>query len=98
MHCTDEEFIAYLDGEADAQTEAYVAQYAHCAASVAEYEALQQDMLRALFRRHCPSSQTLSDYRLGLLSEVKDISILLHLAKCVHCKAELDELGEFLQG
>ena len=46
--------------------------------------------------KHCPQSQVLGDYYLGLLAEAEALAIQAHLAECPYCPAELEDLRQFL--
>ena len=96
MHLPADQIIACLDGEADQSSCEHLANCLTCAACIEPYLGLQQDLWRALYRRQCPTSQTLSDFYLGLLPQTETAMIQLHLADCQLCLAELAELEQFL--
>lgn len=81
--------MAAADGEADEATLAHLRACPHCAARVARLRALQQELLRRLYRLHCPSSDLLVDYCQGLLDPFQRTAVAHHLALCPHCAAEL---------
>jgi hypothetical protein len=60
------------------------------------YLLLQSDFLRVFYRHHCPTSQRLSDFQLGILTEVEAQRVCLHLTQCPHCALEVEELVQFL--
>ena len=62
----------------------------------AVYLLLQSDLLQALYRHHCPTSQRLSDFHLGILADLETQMVQLHLTQCPHCAFELEELAQFL--
>lgn len=96
MPCSEEELMARIDGEAEENVkdclEASVFDIEH-----EDYHStLQRDLLQILFRCRCPSSMTLGDYHLGLLTEAEATVIEAHLAECPYCPAELEDLSQFL--
>ena len=97
MECTREQLMAYVDGEADEATARCLATCAECTLWVEQYRGLQRDLLEALFRRRCPTGQTLSDFYFGLLSSAEAEIVKLHLAECPHCPTELEALEQFLE-
>ena len=60
------------------------------------YLLLQSDFLRVFYRHHCPTSQRLSDFHLGILADMETQMVRLHLTECPHCTLELEELVHFL--
>jgi anti-sigma factor RsiW len=96
VHVLGEQLIAYMDGEADEAVKQHIETCSACAARAEPFIALQRVLLRALYRRHCPQSQVLSDYYLGLLAEAEIMAIQAHLAECPYCPAELEDLRQFL--
>jgi anti-sigma factor RsiW len=88
--------IAYMDGEADEAVKQHIETCNACAARAEPFIALQRVLLRALYRLHCPQSQVLGEYYLGLLSEAEVLAIQAHLAECPYCPAELEDLRRFL--
>ena len=78
--------IAAADGEAD---EATLAHLQVCAARVMHLRALQRQLLRRLYRLHCPPTDLLVDYCQGLLEPQVRAALDHHLATCSHCAAEV---------
>jgi anti-sigma factor RsiW len=96
MHVQGEQLIAYMDGEADEAVKQHIEVCNACAARAEPFIALQRVLLRALYRLHCPQSQVLGEYYLGLLAEAEVVAIQAHLAECPYCPAELEDLKRFL--
>ncbi len=94
---TEEELLAYLDGDADEATKTHIRQCPRCADRVRQYARLQNDLLAALFRGQCPPPQTIGDFHLGTLSRKAQARVAAHLAACAHCARELEELKAFLE-
>jgi hypothetical protein len=94
---TEEQLLAYVDGEADSATLDHVRRCPYCAERARAY-ATDQQLLRALFYRvECPNAHTLGEYHLGLLSPNARAAIEDHLEICPLCAAEVAELEHFLQ-
>jgi hypothetical protein len=94
---TDEQLLAYVDGEADSATLDHVRRCAYCAQRARAY-ATDQQVLRTLFYRlECPDAHTLGEYHLGLLSPTEQAAIEDHLENCPLCVAEVADLEQFLQ-
>jgi anti-sigma factor RsiW len=96
VHLREEQLIAYMDGEADEAVKQHIEACNSCTARLEPFVALQSDLLRALYRLHCPDSQVLGDYHMGLLAEAKASTIREHLVECPYCAAELEALKQFL--
>ncbi len=96
MHLREEQLIAYMDGEADDAVKRHVEACASCMARLEPFIALQRDLLRILYRLHCPDSQALGEYHLGLLAAAEASAVREHLAECPYCPAELEALRQFL--
>ncbi len=94
---TEEELLAYLDGEADEATKAHIGQCPRCAERVRKYARLQNALLAALFRSKCPSPEAIGGFHLGMLSRKAQARVAAHLAVCPHCAGELEEMKAFLQ-
>jgi hypothetical protein len=94
---SEEQLVAYADGEADLVTSNHIRHCPHCA-DRAQAIAMDQWALRALFRRaECPDAHTLGEFNLGLLSADEQAAIEAHLGTCTDCAAEMTELDRFLQ-
>jgi anti-sigma factor RsiW len=96
VHVREEQLIAYMDGEADQAIKQHIEACNACAARAEPFIALQRVLLRAFYRLHCPQSQVLGEYYLGLLPEAEVMAIQAHLAECPYCPAELEDLRRFL--
>lgn len=81
--------IAAADGEADKATLAHLQVCPVCAARVMHLRALQRQLLRRLYRLHCPPTDLLVDYCQGLLEPQVRAALDHHLATCSHCAAEV---------
>jgi anti-sigma factor RsiW len=94
---TDEQLLAYVDGEADSATVDHIRRCPYCARRAHAYAA-DQHVLRTLFYRlECPDAHTLGEYHLGLLSPTEQAAVKDHLEVCPLCVAEVAELEQFLQ-
>ncbi len=93
----DEELLAYLAGE---KVRPFVVQHLaecqHCSSRLAAYRRIDLALTSKLYRWDCLPNQVLGDYHLGLLSKELTAAVKNHLAKCVHCAAEVAALTEFL--
>ena len=97
IEITEEQLVAYADGEADSATLDHLRRCRHCAQRARAY-ADDLRVLRALFYRiECPEAHTLGEYRLGLLSSSEQTAIEMHLKACSPCASELAELDHFLE-
>ena len=98
MHLTEGQLIACLEGEANETVKQHVETETcdACRARIEAYTDLQSGLLRALYRRRCPASQTLSDFHLGLLTGAEAAAVKEHLTECPHCAAELEGLRRFM--
>jgi predicted anti-sigma-YlaC factor YlaD len=94
---TEEELIAYLDGEGDEAIKAHLGQCPRCTDRVGKYARLQNDLLTALFRGKCPPPEVIGGFHLGMLSRKAQARVVAHLAACAHCAGELEELKAFLE-
>lgn len=94
---TDEQLIAYIDGEADNTTIEHIHQCPHCAERTRAYGLDQQTLRAALYRVECPESQILGEYYLGLLSPADRVAVEEHLQICSLCIADLAKLERFLK-
>lgn len=94
---SDEQLLAYSDGEADQTTLDHLRRCPYCAER-ARAIATDQLALRALFfRAECPDAHTLGEFHLGLLSADEQDAIKNHLRTCADCAAEIVDLDHFLQ-
>jgi len=94
---SEEQLVAYADGEADDTTLDHVRRCRYCAER-GRILASEQAALRALFQRaECPDAHTLGEFHLGFLSSAEQAAIQDHLQACSKCSAELDTLNRFLR-
>jgi anti-sigma factor RsiW len=96
---TDEQLIAYIDGEADSATREHVCRCPYCAKRAHDYDLDQQALRALLYRADCPDAQTLGEYYLGvgLLSPADRAVIEAHLQECSLCAGDLAKLKRFLE-
>ena len=94
---SEEQLIAYADGEATEATVDHIRRCPYCARQAHAYAADQQ-VLRTLFHRmECPDAHTLGEYHLGLLSPADQDAVEAHLQMCPLCAAEIADLESFLE-
>ena len=89
---SQEDLIAYVDGEASPGVVAHVQSCAACATQVRSYARAQQWLQHALCRFNCPPSHALGEYGLGLLVGEDRSRIAAHVLACPHCDEELQIL------
>lgn len=92
----DYQLLAYLDNKVDADT---FAQIKHSPASLKRAKALAKEtqfLAQQLFRRTCPSSNTLGDYVLNILDAKVVSTVDTHLRDCPHCTYELIQHQSFI--
>lgn len=92
----DAQLFAYLDGEADAETAARIEASGAYRQRAKELAKMQNRLKAKLYRHDCPDPLQLGEYHLGLLSRRRAREINSHLAKCLHCSAELAGMKTFL--
>jgi hypothetical protein len=93
---SEEQLLAYVDGEADTDTIAHIQSCAHCAQRVQAYTT-DQARLRFVFHRiECPDAHTLAEYHAGLLPAEQQTAVENHLKICVACSREIADLDRFL--
>jgi anti-sigma factor RsiW len=98
MNCvTDEQLIAYIDGEADKATIEHIQSCPHCTDKARAYYIDQQALRAALYRIECPDAQILGEYHLGLLAPADQAAIEEHMANCTLCMADIEKLDRFLE-
>lgn len=86
---SDAAFIAAVDGEADEETLEFLRNYPQYAHEVELTQQLQELLRTRLYRLFCPSSDTLTKYRLGSLDSEQRNAVAEHIATCPHCAKEL---------
>ena len=93
----DRHLLAYLDGEADAQTAALIESSEEYLARARGLRRMQNRLKARLFRVDCPEAMELGEYQLSIVGRKRAKEIKAHLAECPHCRRELDQLRAFLQ-
>lgn len=93
----DRHLLAYLDGEADAETAARIESSPEHLARANELRRMQDRLRAKLLRLDCPESLELGEYQLGYLKRKQAKVIERHLAECPHCRRELEQLRAFLK-
>jgi hypothetical protein len=94
---TEEQLLAYNDGEADDTSVEHIGRCPYCQER-ARVIAANQSILRILFQRvECPDAHTLGEFHLGLLSADERAAIKDHLESCPDCAREISDLEHFLQ-
>jgi hypothetical protein len=94
---SDEQLLAYGDGEADQSTLDHIRRCPYCAEQARAIAADQLALRTLFYRAECPDAHTLGEYHLGLLSADERAAIKNHLRTCVDCAAEMADLDHFLQ-
>ncbi|MBA3943861.1 MAG: zf-HC2 domain-containing protein [Herpetosiphonaceae bacterium] len=85
-----------IDGTATPEEHTHLSQCPYCSERLAQARALEQRLVTTLKRWDCPSTQQLGEYHLGVLSAVEERVVRRHLEECALCKAEVEELRQFL--
>src|SRR5688500_11337512 len=93
---TDGQLLAYVEGDADADTAAHIHRCAYCRERAPDLAQVNRQLAARVYRVACPSSVELSEYQLGLLTAEQMPAIQQHLQDCLHCTRELQQLGGFL--
>lgn len=93
---TMEQLMAVLDETAEPVIQEHIVQCTYCAVRLAEEQRFEGTLKSSLKRWDCPPAQQLGEYHLGIVSSTQDRAIVRHLAECVLCTAELEELRVFL--
>jgi len=94
---TEEQLLAYADGEGDKDTSDHIRRCPHCAEQARALAADQTTLRVLLYRAECPDPHTLGEFHLGLLSADEQAAVEQHLRNCPDCAAEINELAHFLQ-
>jgi anti-sigma factor RsiW len=93
---TPEAILAYLDGEELPHVAAYLQTSPEGATLAAQYQALQGNLARVLYRHDCPTTQQLGDYALRLPASADQVAIAAHVTTCPLCTGELAQVRAFL--
>ena len=81
----DGQLLAYLDGEAEPEIVAHVAQCEACGRRARELARLQDRLAAGLYRHDCPATTDLGEYQMGLLPQAQAVIIGQHVEDCPHC-------------
>jgi len=93
---SDDALSAILDGAAAESALDHLAACPSCAARVQEARQAER-LLRARLRRFdCPPPDRLGEYHLSMLPADEERAIRSHLATCVRCQEELEQLRTFM--
>jgi anti-sigma factor RsiW len=84
------------DGEANQQVARHLQDCAYCRQRARRLARLQRGLTAALYRRDCPTSLELGEYRLRVLPSRRAEAVKRHLAGCPRCSAEVARLDGFL--
>jgi hypothetical protein len=94
---TEDQLLAYCDGEADDATLAHIGRCRHCAERVRALNSDYQALRSLLYRVECPDAHTLGEFHLGLLTAEEQAAIEDHLKSCPDCTTEIQNLDRFLR-
>jgi hypothetical protein len=103
MDCTSppeldtRQLSAYLDGKADQQVMAHLAQCPYCRDQAHRLAGWQDRLITRLYRLTCPKSEELGQYHLGLLEADRRAEVERHLLECPHCTREVAQLENYLR-
>ncbi|MCE7939641.1 hypothetical protein DCC79_13750 [bacterium] len=89
--------LAHLDGDADPETDAHVAQCGHCRANAAALAAQDLRLRTRLHRALCPPSDRLTAFHDRALAADAQADVARHVAECPRCRDELVVLDRFLR-
>ncbi len=93
---TDEQIEALLDGYTDPALTDHIANCASCAERFTQAETFETALKKRLYRWDCPSSDTLADYDMNLLTASEHHRVTKHLETCPYCQSEIQDLRTFL--
>ncbi len=93
----DGDLLAYIDGQADAQTAALIEDSPETMDRVREIKRLQARLSARLYRAECPETLVLGEYYQGLLHPDRASMVQRHLALCPYCRKEYARLQEFFE-
>ena len=94
---TDEQLLAFIDGEASAELVTHLQQCTSCRKRANGLARQQNQLLAQLYRVECPSSLELGEYHIGLLAPERVAAIEQHLTHCLHCAREVQTVQNYLQ-
>ncbi len=93
----DGDLLAYIDGQADAQTAALIENSPETMKRVRALRRLQDRLGARLYRAECPETLVLSEFCQGLLHPDRAAQVQRHLALCPYCRKEYAGLQEFFE-
>jgi hypothetical protein len=93
---TNQQLLAYLDGEADTTTIATIEGSRSARQRLEGLARLTGKLTARLYRVVCPQPNELGEFQLALLPEHQQAAIQEHLTTCPHCQAELTQLQGYL--
>ncbi len=93
---SDEALFAAIDGDATPEVLQHLDRCPGCTARLEEARQVEQVLSATLHRWDCPPASQLGDYHLGLLPPDQERVLTKHLALCVRCREEVEELRVFL--
>lgn len=94
---TDEQLLAFIDGEATADIVTHLQQCVSCGQRAKLLARQQNQLLAQLYRVECPSSLELGEYHIGLLAPERVVAVEQHLTHCLHCAREVQTVQNYLQ-
>src|SRR5437868_5479493 len=98
---SDEQLLSWIDGDTTGDTARDVAEHvqqcAYCRARAEQLARLQQQLAAQLYRVVCPPPLELGEYHLGVLAPDRVATVEKHLAECLHCAREMQDLQGYLQ-
>lgn len=92
----DWQLLAYLDSEADSETELHLQECSYCRERAKVLSREQNVLTFRLHRLTCPSAAELGEFHLRMLPPSQMLIISQHLRECPSCTREVLQLREFL--
>ncbi len=93
---SEADIMAYLDGECSAELAAQIEADERLMSEISSLREMRGLFAGALYRRECPSSDTLLEYTAGLLNQEETKLIAAHLEGCDLCQPEVGQLQKEL--
>lgn len=93
---TDQQLLAYLDGESHHEVKAHLEQCGYCREKARQLARLQARLRARLHRLTCPLPMELGEYHLRLLAPAQATAVAQHLRECPHCTREFAQLKGYL--
>lgn len=90
---TEEEKLAYLDGEASVKAVKHIAECPACTAEVAFLYEANALLGVAIQRSDCPELDDLLAFQTGFLPKKNQRQLKSHIDTCVHCQAEIAQIA-----